>query len=64
MEQQELYWQNERQLTNRVYMQLLDLTTIGELVVGWAKEDHATYRCKRERVTILLQELKIKQKDC
>lgn len=64
MEQQELYWQNEQQLTNRVYMQLLDLTAIGELVVGWTKADYTTYRCKRKKATALLQELKIKQKDC
>lgn len=63
MERQELRWQGERQLTNRAFVGLLDLTATGELVAGWTKEDYEAYRNKRVEVSTLLQELKMKQED-
>ena len=59
MKQQELHWQKERQLTNRAFVQLLDLTATGELVAGWTEDDYVTYRNKHMEVSRLLQELKM-----
>ena len=63
MKQQELHWQKERQLTNRAFVQLLDLTATGELVAGWTEDDYVTYRNKHMEVSRLLQELKMMQED-
>ena len=63
MKQQELHWQKERQLTNRTFVQLLDLTATGELVAGWTEDDYVTYRNKHMEVSRLLQELKMMQED-
>lgn len=63
MERQEIRWLGERQLTNRAFASLLDLTATGELVAGWTEDDHAAYRKKRTATTLLLQELKAGQAD-
>lgn len=63
MERQETHWQRERQLTNRAFAALLELTATGELVAGWTEEDHAAYRKKRKETAALLQELKAGQAD-
>ena len=63
MERQETRWQGERQLTNRAFVSLLDLTATGELVAGWTEDDHAAYRKKRTATAMLLQELKAGQTD-
>lgn len=63
MERQETRWQGERQLTNRAFVSLLDLTATGELVTGWTEDDHAAYRKKRTATAMLLQELKAGQTD-
>ncbi len=55
MERQETHWQRERQLTNRAFAALLDLTATGELVAGWTEEDNAAYRKKRKETAALLQ---------
>lgn len=33
MERQEMYWQGERQLANRAFVTLLDLTAMGEFAI-------------------------------
>lgn len=63
MERQEMHWQGERQLTNRAFVALLDLTATGELVAGWTQEDYGSYRKKRIATVALLQDLKAGQKD-
>lgn len=63
MERQEMRWQGERQLTNRAFVSLLDLTATGELVAGWTEDDHAAYQKKRTATAQLLQELKAGQAD-
>lgn len=63
MERQETCWQRERQLVNRAFASLLDLTATGELVAGWTEDDHAAYRKKRKEAAALLQGLKAGQSD-
>lgn len=63
MEKQESYWQGERLKTNQAFLSLLDLTSTGELIAGWTREDYAAYRRKRVATVTLLQNLKAGQED-
>ena len=45
MERQETRWQGERQLTNRAFVSLLDLTATGELVTGWTVRGFQLHTC-------------------
>lgn len=63
MEQQEIHWQRDRWLTNQAFVQLLDLTAMGEIVVGWTEEDYIIYQKKYMETTALLQKMKIGQND-
>lgn len=63
MEQQESHWQGERRETNRAFLRLLDLASIGKLIAGWTEGDYAAYREKQIATVHQLQDLKPLQED-